>query len=102
MKRFKFLPAILITLLILWLGISLFHPLTISSVEVPNQISRDIQAQAGGFYSAGLPLIPIVVTIDDYSENHVDYTIYYFPLGTVGMSFLEGEGYTIEKPLSGW
>ena len=101
MKHIKLFPVIFITLLVLWLGISLVHPLTISSVELPEQISRDIQTQAGGFHSASLPLIPLFVTINNYSENRVDYTIYYFPFGTVGMSFLKGEGYTVEKPLSG-
>ena len=35
-----------------------------------------------------------------YEEETVFYTIYYFPFGTVEMSYRAGEGYNMEKPLT--
>ena len=45
-------------------------------------------------------MIPVYVRIDSYAEEKLYYTIYYFPFGTVGMSYVEGDGYNIEKSLS--
>lgn len=37
------------------------------------------------------------ISIDRFSNEWVYYTIYYFPFGTVGMSYGPGEGYDEEK-----
>lgn len=67
-------------------------------------LEHDLDAtvsQAKGVYSSALPLVPVYVSIDDVSEKTIFYTISYFPFGTVGMSYTEGDGYNIEKPLTG-
>ena len=59
-----------------------------------------VKEQAQGVYSSRLPLIPVYVRVDSYMEEKIFYTIYYFPFGTVEMSYIEGDGYNIEKSLS--
>ena len=60
-----------------------------------------IEEQARGRYSDALPLIPVFVRVDRVEGEQIFYTVFYFPFGTVGMSYLAGEGYNIEKPLTG-
>ncbi len=60
-----------------------------------------IEEQARGRYSDALPLIPVFVRVDRVEGEQIFYTIFYFPFGIVGMSYLAGEGYNIEKPLTG-
>ena len=59
-----------------------------------------VKEQAEGVHSKRLPLISLYVRIDSFAEVKLYYTIYYFLLGTVGMSYIEGDGYNIEKPLT--
>ena len=92
-------------LLVLFAGLLVtltLNPFLENDSDAPQEVVNIVYEQSKGFYSSKLPLIPFSIVIDDYSDEVIYYTIYYFPLGTVGMSFLEGEGYTIEKPLSGW
>ena len=76
------------------------NPIVTGDLEIPQNYMDAARDQAKGLYSKRLPLVPIVVRINSYSENVLYYTIYYFPLGTVGMSYSGGDGYNIEKPLT--
>ena len=76
------------------------NPIVSCNIEIPEPYMEAVKEQAEGVYSKRLPLIPVYVRIDSYAEEKLYYTIYYFPLGTVGMSYIEGEGYNIEKQLS--
>lgn len=72
-----------------------------NGIDVPEDVLRSVRGQAGGLYSHILPLIPIYVYVERYSEiGGIYYTIGYFPFGTVGMSL--GDGFHMEKPLTGW
>lgn len=76
------------------------NPIVSCNIEIPENYMEAIKEQAEGVYSKRLPLIPVYVRIDNYAEKKLYYTIYYFPLGSVGMSYIEGDGYNIEKPLT--
>ena len=43
--------------------------------------------------------MPVFVSVKDFSRGKVNYTVYFFPFGTVGMSYTEQDGYNIEKTL---
>ena len=68
-------------------------------LELPVSDEEAIRSQAKGMYSKRLPLIPVLIRIADCSAESVYYTIYYFPFGSVGMSYHCRDGYNIEKPL---
>lgn len=76
------------------------NPIVSCNIEIPENYIEAVKEQAEGVYSSRLPLIPVYVRIDRYTEGKLYYTIYYFPLGSVGMSYVEGDGYNIEKSLS--
>lgn len=76
------------------------NPIVSCNIEIPESYMEAVKEQAKGVYSNRLPLIPVYVRIDRYTEGKLYYTIYYFPLGSVGMSYVEGDGYNIEKSLS--
>ena len=73
------------------------------------ELHEAVQSVSRGSYSENLPLIPAcvkVTEIQDYSVNgetvqDVYFDIYYLYFGRVGMSYMPGEGYNIEKTLSG-
>lgn len=76
------------------------NPIVSCDIEIPENYMEAVKEQAEGVYSKRLPLIPVYVRIDSYAQEKLYYAIYYFPLGTVGMSYVEGDGYNIEKPLT--
>ena len=76
------------------------NPIVSNNIEIPEFYMEAVKEQAEGAYSKRLPLIPIYVRIDSYAEEKLYYTIYYFPFGTVGMSYTREDGYNIEKSLS--
>ena len=109
MKRTKKAAGIVVVVLLLILYFFTMNPLFICDIEIPEDYASAIRSQAKGLYSSHLPLVPIYITVDQYSAGEglyaagiVEYTIYYFPFGTVGMSYREWDGYTIEKPLTGF
>lgn len=101
MKKKLITAGIVIVVLVLVLGAFASHPIIICSIEIPENYLAAIESQSKGLYSGTLPLVPICAVVHSYSENKVLYTIYYFPFGTVGMSYIESDGYNIEKPLMG-
>ena len=76
------------------------NPIVSCNIEIPESYMEAVKEHAKGVYSNRLPLMPVYVSLDEYSEGVLYYTIYYFPFGTVGMSYIEGDGYNIEKPLT--
>ncbi len=77
------------------------HPPVLYGNPLPQDYIEAVEAQAKGVYSRTLPLIPVCVTADKTEDDTLFYTIYYFPFGTVEMSYTPDDGYNIEKPLSG-
>ena len=78
------------------------HPFIVRGGGVPESYYAAVQDKARGLYSSRVPLVPIFVSIDDLERDTVFYSIHYFPFGTVGMAYSQGDGYSIEKPLTGW
>ena len=100
MKKKLSIGAIIIVVFIIILFAFSKNPIVSCNIEIPENYMEAVKKQAEGVYSSRLPLIPVYVRIDRYEEEKLYYTIYYFPLGSVGMSYAEEEGYNIEKPLS--
>ena len=92
---------IIVIALIAVLGVFATNPIVSCKIEIPEDYLEAIESQSKGVYSEKLPLVPIYTSVDSYSDGIVHYTIHYFPFGAVGMSYIEGDGYNIEKPLTG-
>ena len=109
MKRIKKATGIVAIALMLILCFLSMNPLFFCDIDIPEPYEASIKSQSKGLYSKYLPLVPIYITVDRYSAGEgqysagiAEYTIYYFPFGTVGMSYREWDGYHIEKPLTGF
>lgn len=100
MKKKIIISIIIAAMFIAGLGLLASNPIVNCKVDIPNHYLIAIESQSKGVYSNTLPLVPAYVSIDSISDGKAYYTIYYFPLGTVGMSYTEGDGYNIEKPLT--
>ena len=100
MKKKMGIGVIITVVLLIVLFAFSKSPIVSCNIEIPENYMEAIKEQAEGVYSKRLPLIPVYVRIDNYAEKKLYYTIYYFPLGSVGMSYIEGDGYNIEKPLT--
>ena len=101
MKRKTIAAVSLAVLLIVGiLGFLTVNPIISHKAELPRNYIEAIESQAEGFYSKTLPLIPVYVSVEEFTGNKVYYTIHYFPFGTVEMSYTENDGYNIEKPLT--
>ena len=96
-----FVVAIIVAALVLALSVSALRPVVVCRIDVPDHYLEAIESQAEGLYSEKIPLVPMYVSVDSFAKGRVYYTIYYFPLGTVGMSYAENDGYNMEKPLTG-
>ena len=101
MKRIKKAIAIVAITLLLILCFFTTNPLFICDIDIPEPYEAAIKNQSKGLYSKYLPLVPVYITVDQYAAGIAEYTIYYFPFGTVDMSYREWDGYNIEKPLTG-
>ena len=97
--RKLYIAAAIVLAAALLLGIFSVTPIIIAGDNLPDGYSEAIRSQAGGVYSPRLPLVPVFVTISDFSEEIVYYTIHYFPFGTVGISYSVRDGYNMEKHL---
>lgn len=100
-KKKHYVIAIIAVVLVLALCLSAVNPVAICGIDVPDNYRNAIAEQAKGLYSTKIPLVPICVSVDAFSDGRVYYTIHYFPFGSVGMSYAENDGYNIEKPLTG-
>ena len=100
MKKKMGIGVIITVVLLIVLFAFSKNPIVSCNIEIPESYMEAVKDHAKGFYSKRLPLVPVYVSIDEYSAGALYYTIYYFPFGTVGMSYIEGDGYNIEKPLT--
>lgn len=100
MKKRIVIP-LMILLLVLVLCISAVCPPVLFGSGLSEEARKAVQSQAAGLYSRRLPLVPLFVTIDRLESQRVYYTIWYFPVGCVGMSWEPTDGYNMEKPLTG-
>lgn len=94
------IPFVVIVILVTVLGVLCANPVITCDLELPDGYLAAIKSQSEGLYASTLPLVPWHVRVDAYTDETVYYTIHYFPFGSVGMSYREGDGYNIEKPLS--
>ena len=100
MKNKIIIAAIVVGILTFVLFTLDSDPIISCKTDIPENFLKAIESQSKGVYSKTLPLVPVYVSVDSYSAGKVCYTIHYFPFGTVGMSYIEGDGYNIEKPLT--
>ena len=100
MKNKILIAAIVVGILAFVLFILDSNPIISCKIDIPENCLEAIESQSKGIYSKTLPLVPVYISVDSYSAGKVCYTIHYFPFGTVGMSYIEGDGYNIEKPLT--
>lgn len=101
MKKKRFCAAIAAVLLLglLILCVCREFPILLEG-KLPEAYTQAIRSQAEGVYSQKLPLIPVFVRVTEFDRERVWYTIYYFPFGSVGMSYHPQDGYNMEKTLS--
>lgn len=97
MKKMLLASAVL---LILALDILCKNPIVICDHDLSEKYMDAIESQAEGLYSRKLPLVPVCVNVTSFDDETVYYTIYYFPFGTVGMSYKKDDGYNMEKSLT--
>ncbi len=103
MKKKAMIAVIFVGVLFAGLCFLSSNPIISCKIDIPENYSEAIEEQVKGVYSQRLPLVPVYVTVDSLSGSEVFYTIHYFPIGTVGMSYMETEGfngYSIVKPLN--
>ena len=101
MKKKLILTTVIFIALIIVMFIFSSNPIVSCKTEVPMNYMEAIENQSRGIYSKILPLVPVYVSVNSFSDGKVNYTIYYFPFGTVDMSYTEDDGYNIEKALTG-
>ena len=77
------------------------HPFVSRRCEVPEEYVAEIRAQSVGVYSKKVPLLPIYISIEQFSAGRAYYTVHYFPFGTLGMSYSLTDGFCQENPLTG-
>ena len=95
-KRIAVGTVIAVFLLMSILGWLSSHPILSCNIDIPKDYLQAIEGEAKGLYSKQIPLVPVYIHVDNYIENRVYYIIYYFPAGTVGMSYQDEDGYCIE------
>ena len=100
MKKRIVICVLVVSALLAGLGVLASDPMVVCEIDIPEHDMEAVGSQAEGVYSRVLPLVPVCVSVERFSSGRVYYTIHYFPFGTVGMSYAEGDGYNIEKPLT--
>lgn len=101
-KTKRILTGAVMLVLALVLAAGAFGPVVSNHADLPSGYAEAIHSQSKGLYSPKLPLFPIWTNVTGYEKETVFYTAFYFPLGTVGMSYHPEDGYNIEKPLTRW
>ena len=100
MKKKAIIAATVVAALVLVLSAFAAKPIISGKAELSEGYLSAIESQSKGVYASRLPLVPIYVSVESVADEKVLYTIYYFPFGTLGMSYSESDGYNIEKPLT--
>lgn len=99
-KKVIIVTAVILLILTAAFGYLSSNPVISIRADIPDTYLEAVEDQVKGVYSDKIPLVPFLVTVDSFSEDLVFYKIHYFPFGTVEMSYREGYGYNIEKPLT--
>ena len=92
--------VVLLIAFVMGLCVLCHKPVIINGGKLSTEQMEIVESQAKGLYSSKLPLVPVVVSVEKADGAQVFYTIYYFPFGSVGMSYSVADGYNIEKELS--
>lgn len=100
MKKKAIIVVITVVLLLVSLGLLNENPIISNKANAPANYLDAIADQSDGLYSDILPLVPVYVSVENFTSDRVYYTIHYFPFGNVGMSYSESDGYNMEKPLT--
>ena len=61
-----------------------------------------VRSVCGGAYSTRMPLLPLVIHVDETGEDYTAWTEYYFPYGTREMELSGADGYNCTKNLFPW
>ena len=65
------------------------------------RLSAAMDSRASCLYSDKLWLVPVAVNVTGFTDEQVEYTIFYLPFGSVDMSYTKADGYNIKMPLTG-
>lgn len=113
-KRGRFLPRFLVTLILICIVLAALalKPPVICPERYESYLTpeRRIAVQSGGsgVYSWNIPLVPVCIKITDINnfvvdgkmEYCVEYTIFYFCFGSMGMEYSTHDGYS-SNPMFG-
>lgn len=78
--------------------------------DLTPEIHSAVQSVSRGIYSKNIPLVPACAKITEIREHVIEgetvpdvyFDVHYLYFGRVGMSFMPGEGYNMEKQLFGY
>ena len=91
---------VILMVFVILLGFLSQKPVVSYKTQLSPEYKTAIESQSKGVYSSRLPLVPVFVSVEPPEQEKAFYTIYYFPFGTVDMSYSPQDGYNIEKQLS--
>ena len=112
-KKVKFLPRMLIVFLLLCVilaGFALRPPVTCGDgvcTDLTPDLRETVRSVSSGLYSWNVPLVPICVRItetEDFvvngvTEHRVEFDVYYFCFGRLGMEYSTCDGFNIATPI---
>lgn len=115
-KKVKLLPRalVMLVLIVAILAALTVNPPVVCPEQYKEQFTQEqhhaVQSVSRGLYSANIPLVPIWAEVTEIEEWQVDgqetygveFTIHYLWFGTVGIWYSSNDGYSVEKPLTGW
>ncbi len=100
-KKIIIIALLILSVFMITVIIISANPIISCEFDLPEGYIKAISEQARGIYSYNLPLFAVYVSVEDFSEGEVFYTVYYFPFGSVEMSYSEVGSYNMYKPLLG-
>lgn len=63
---------------------------------------EEIQSYNSGMYSMNIPFIPIVIHVQEASDEYIRVSTTYFPFGSTTMTFLEEDVPSLDSHLFEW
>ena len=112
-KKVRFRPRLLIVFLLLCVILAGFalRPPVVSGEGLEERLEPEwretVRSVSSGLYSWNVPLVPICVritgveafAIDGASEHRVEFDVYYFCFGKLGMEYSTYDGFNIADPI---
>ena len=112
-KHVKFRPRLLIVFLLLCVILAGFalRPPVVFSEELEARLQPEwretVRSVSSGLYSWNVPLVPVCVqitgirdfVIDGAMEHCVEFDVYYFCFGRLGMEYSTYDGFNIATPI---